>query len=93
MSLNKGTLDPLGVLKLKKLNFIPEHFTKITVSTTVDAELLNQWIEYHLDSRYAIRKSIVVDSQNKMKEIIEVGLENPKEMLLLTLGCPHLNNN
>jgi hypothetical protein len=93
MSLNKGTLDPLGVLKLKKLNFIPEHFIKITVNNTVDVDLLNQWIEYHLNSRYAIKKAIVIDSQNKMKEIIEIGLENPKEMLLLTLGCPYLNNN
>ena len=93
MSLNKGTLDPLGVLKLKKLNFIPEHFTKITVSTTVDDKLLSQWIEYNLNSRYAIRRTIVIDSQNRINEVIELGLENPKELLLLTLSCPHLNIN
>jgi hypothetical protein len=90
MSLSRNEVNPLGVLKLRKLSFIPEHFTKISVELT-DIKLLDHWINYHLNSRYAIKKTFSLDTNKKMVEVMEIGLEDPKEILMLTLGCPYIH--
>jgi hypothetical protein len=92
MALSRGEVNPLGVLKLRKLGFIPQHFTKIAVDVT-DIKLLDQWINYNLNSRYAIKKTFALDHNKKMIEAIEIGLEDPKEISMLTLGCPILHKN
>jgi hypothetical protein len=94
MSLNRGELNPLSVLKMRKLSFIPEHFTKVIVdSPKTDIKLLDQWINYNLNSRYSIKKSFVLDQNKKMVEAIEIGIEDPKESMILSLGCPYLHKN
>jgi len=92
MSLSRGEVNPLGVLGLRKLSFIPEHFTKISVDTFVNVKLLDHWIGYNLNSRYAIKKQYTVDHNNKMVEVLEVGMEDPREITMLTLGCPYIHN-
>jgi hypothetical protein len=91
MSLSREEINPLGVLNLRKLNFIPKHFSKIAVDISVDIKLLDHWIEYNLNSRYAIKKQYTVDQNNKMIEVLEIGIEDPKETLMMTLGCPHIH--
>ena len=91
MSLNRGELNPLSVLKLRKLSFIPAHFSKLSIGTNIDINLLDHWINYNLNSRYAINKKFVVDQNKKLKEIYEIGLEDKKELTMLTLGCPYLH--
>lgn len=93
MSLSRGEVNPLGVLGIRKLNFIPEHFSRITVNKAVDARLLDHWINYNLNSRYALKKILSLDQNKKMTEVVEVGMEDPKEILMLTLGCPLLHDN
>lgn len=92
MPLSRDYVNPLGVLGLRKLSFIPEHFTKITVSKDISQKLLDHWINFNLSGRYAIKKNHIVDSDNHMQEVIEIGVEDPKEATLITLGCPHLYN-
>jgi hypothetical protein len=91
MSLNRGEVNPLSVLGLRKLNFIPDHFAKITVNKTIDTRLIDNWINYNLNSRYAISKNLSLDQNKKMIEVLEIGLEDPKEITMLTLGCPYLH--
>lgn len=90
MSLNRNEVNPLSVLELRKLNFIPEHFAKITINKRVDVRLVDYWINYNLNSRYAITKNLSLDQNKKTIEILEIGLEDPKEITILTLGCPYL---
>ena len=92
MSLSRGEINPLGILNLRKLSFIPEHFQKIIIATYVDFKLLDQWIDYNLNSRYAIRRQYTVNSNNKIVEVVEIGIEDPKEVTILSLGCPYLHN-
>ena len=91
MALSRGEINPLGVLGLRKLTFIPEHFSKLSVDRSIDAKLLEHWISYNLNSRYAIKKSLTVGQNNKMVEILEIGIEDPRELTMLSLGCPHLH--
>jgi hypothetical protein len=90
MALSRGEVNPLGVLKLRKLSFIPQHFTKISIDLT-DIKLLDHWINYHLNSRYAIKRTYSLDSNKKLVEVIEIGLEDSREITMLTLGCPYVH--
>jgi len=90
MSLNRNSVNPLSALKMRQLSFIPKHFSKIRVNSFTDIKLLDQWINYNLNSRYAIKKTYSLDQDNKMIEVLEIGVEDSKEISMLSLGCPHL---
>ena len=92
MSLSRGDVNPLGILGYRKLSFIPEHFTKISIQE-IDIRLLDQWINYNLNSRYAIKKTLSLDSDRKIIQVVEIGLEDPREITMLTLGCPYIHKN
>jgi hypothetical protein len=88
MALVRGEINPLGVLGMRKLSFIPEHFARITIKIhKSDIKILDRWINYNLNSRYAIKETIVLDESNKMVESIIIGMEDPKEITMFTLGC------
>ena len=53
--------------------------------------MLEHWINFNLNGRYAIVNNLVLDQNNKLEQVIEIGLEDPKEVLLLTLGCPYIH--
>jgi hypothetical protein len=93
MSLSRGEVNPLSVLGIRKLSFIPEHFSRIMVNKVIDVKLLDHWINYNLNSRYSVKKTLSLDHNKKMVEMVEVGIEDPKEILMLTLGCPLLHDN
>ncbi len=91
MSLNRRKVNPLNVLKLRKLSFIPEHFSKISIDYKIDTKLLEHWIEYNLNSRYGFQHRYSLDDNRKMINVIDIGLEDPKELTMLSLGCQHLH--
>ena len=87
MSLNKGEINPLSVLGLRKLSFIPNHFNKILLTHKVDIKAVESWIEFNLNSRYCLKTSLTLDENNKIIYGTEIGFE---ELTLLTLGCSQL---
>jgi hypothetical protein len=87
MALNKGEVNPLNVLKFRKLNFIPKHFKRISINSKVNVKEIEYWIEYNLNSRYAIISTYNLDENRKVITSTEIGLEDPKEITLLSLGC------
>jgi hypothetical protein len=91
MSLNRGVVNALGVLGFRKVSFIPEHFSKISIDHTVDVKAVEYWIEHNLNSRYSIQINYGLDSSRKIHEITEIGMEDPKELTMLSLGCNHLH--
>ena len=93
MSLNRGEINPLSLLKLRRLNFIPQQFKKIQVVNGIDIKLIDQWINYNLNSRYALKKTLTLDINNKIVEVLEIGIEDSREITMLSLGCPYLHNN
>lgn len=91
MALNRGTVNALNVLGFRKLSFIPEHFAKISIDHKFDTKAVEQWIEYNLNSRYAVQVVHGLDSNRKIISITEIGMEDPKELTMLSLGCNHLH--
>jgi hypothetical protein len=90
MSIDRDEVNPLSLLKIRRLTFIPAHFAVIKIKNNKNVKFLFHWINYHLNSRYAIIKDFTIDENNKLVEVIKVGIEDPKELTLLTLSCPHL---
>jgi hypothetical protein len=90
MGISKGRANPLNVLSMRRLNRIPPNFTKIQLRDFFETKELDSWIYLNLDSRYCVRKTaIVVD--NKLTTAVEVGIEDAKEVSMLTLACPLLH--
>lgn len=89
MSLSRGEINPLGVLNLRKLCFIPPHFSQVRTHYLSKMDLIENWIEYNLNSRYCIKKDLdVID--NKITTVLVIGIEDEKDLTMFTLGCKHL---
>lgn len=93
MPLSRNEINPLSVLESRNLPYIPEHFSKIVSFNDLNITLLSIWINYNLNSRYSIKKTVALDKNNKISEAVIIGIEDQKELLMLTLGCPHFLNN
>jgi hypothetical protein len=93
MSLIKGSVNPLNVLGVRRLRYMPKHFARMTINNELNSDRIDAWVYQNLDSRYAIVKSLKIDSNNKMIEIQELGVEDAKELTILSLSCPYLDKN
>jgi len=91
MSLSRGQVNPLSVLGFRKLSFIPEHFAKISVEASLDIKKIERWIEYNLNSRYAINAGFILNSNKKVISVLQIGFEDPRELTMMSLGCQHLH--
>jgi hypothetical protein len=91
MALNRGKVNALNVLGLRKLSFIPGHFSKVSIDHKFDIKTVEQWIEFNLNSRYAIQVKYSLDNNRKMISVTDIGMEDPKELTMLSLGCQHLH--
>ena len=89
MALAKGTINPLNVLGLRKLSYMPKHFTRMSIRHNTDE--ISMWVYTNLNSRYAITRTLKVGEDNKMQEIQEIGFEDPAELTMFSLACPYLH--
>jgi hypothetical protein len=91
------TINPLNVLKIRKVEFCPPYFETITIELTYNlSKALNEWIFDNLSGRYYIGDSIGLqdnDFDKKIHRKIKVGFENSKEMSYFMLACPLLKYN
>lgn len=91
MSLKRGQVNPLNFLNLRKLEWPPKHFSRISIDNFLDIKEIEYWIEYNLESRYFIKKFANINDKNKISETIVIGMEDPKELTYLMIGCPILH--
>lgn len=92
MGLNKGRANPLNAVGMRRLKRIPPNFKRLLIKSFIDTKELDKWIYLNLDSRYCIKKTAIVDD-NKLTTAIEVGIEDGKELTMLSLACPLLHKN
>ena len=87
-------LNPIDVLKQRKLNTLPPHFSKFKIA---DSETLNfdfeDWIKTKLKGRYCVVRSPNLDKDGKVKSATFVAFEEQKELTYFMLACPHLRRN
>jgi hypothetical protein len=90
MALVRGQVNPLNVLGQRQLKFIPTNFAKMSSNCIENIDIIDQWIYTNLDSRYCVKLKQVVDQSNKITEVLEIGMEDLKELSMFALGCPHI---
>jgi hypothetical protein len=91
MALARGRVNPLNVINFRKLRHIPPHFARMTARNLQHIDLIDNWIYHNLESRYCVRIGFVLDHSRKLTEVCEIGVEEPKELSMLSLSCPYLN--
>ena len=93
MSLAKGKINPLNVFSHRRLEQMPIHFQ--TVAFPLDksyVEKIDHWIYYNLNSRYCIKtRTGYKDKRNT--NMLEIGIEDSRELTMLILACPFLSSN
>ena len=87
-------LNPLEVLRVRKMTTIAPHFSTTRISDTEFFNGIEDWVKLKLKGRYAIYKSPYYDKDsNTLKSAVHVGFENPAELTYFMLACPHLRRN
>jgi hypothetical protein len=90
MALIRDNANAYNITGTRRLSYMPLHFAKMTLKVS-RVDPVDTWIYQNLDSRYAIVKNLRIDSNNKLVEIQELGIEDPKELTILSLSCPYLD--
>ena len=86
-------LNPLDVLKQRKLKTLPPHFSKIKVSESELFEGVEEWIKTKLKGRYCLVRYPNIDNNGNLKTTSIVGFEDQKELTYFMLACSILRRN
>jgi len=85
------SLNPLNVLKKRKVNHMPVHFSKMKINDSdLFDENLEGWIVAKLSGRYSLVHLPSIDESNTLKVSAFVGFENHKELTYFALACPYI---
>lgn len=83
--------NALNFFNLRTLKVPPPHFEYISIPLSYNLEQsISKWIKDNLKGRYYVGKSIDVNKENIIHNVLKVGFEEPREMSYFTLACPHL---
>jgi hypothetical protein len=86
-------LNPLDVLKQRKLTIVPAHFKKIVVTDSELFEGIEDWVKKKLKGRYFIARQPSIDKNGSLRSTNFIGFEDQKELTYFMLACPLLRRN
>ena len=86
-------LNPMDVLKQRKLKTVAPHFSQLNISDSEIFEGIEDWIKVKLKGRYYICKKPALDKNGNLRSSYFVGFEDQKELTYFMLACPHLRRN
>jgi len=86
-------LNPIDVLKQRKVHIVPPHFKKISVTENELFSGLEDWVKTKLKGRYFINKQPGIDKNGSLRSTFYIGFEDQKELTYFILACPMLRRN
>lgn len=87
-------LNPIDVLKQRKLSTTPPHFKKAEVpESTIFDSSIDDWIRNKLKGRYYLLRQPGIDRTGRVRSATVVGFEDSKELTYFMLACPLLRRN
>jgi hypothetical protein len=86
-------LNPIDVLKQRKLKTLPPHFSKMKISEAELFEGIEDWVKTKLKGRYCLVRSPRIDESGNLKSSTYIGFEQQKELTYFMLACPNLRRN
>tara|TARA_B100001287_G_C22347113_1_gene373397 strand:- start:146 stop:454 length:309 start_codon:yes stop_codon:yes gene_type:complete len=86
--------NPLNVLDIRELDYIPIHFEKLRLKSELyygseKVELIKRWIYNNLSSRFCMVQDLEI-LDNKIEQIYILGFEDASESSFFSLACPVL---
>ena len=86
-------LNPIEVLKKRRLKFLPVHFSKINLERSFHTFELESWIKSKLKGRYFLGNNTQISKENKVKIFTSVAFDDQKELTYFMLACQYLRRN
>ena len=83
-------LNPLEVLRERKLTTVAPHFAQLSLSDSEIFTGIEDWVKFKLKGRYYICRVPSVDSDGNLKSSYVIGFEDQKELTYFMLACPQL---
>jgi hypothetical protein len=83
-------INPLDILKKRKLSYIPKHFTQVEIKPNERLYDIEEWIQNNLKGRYCFTKTPKVSKEGPLKSSTIVAFEDQKEITYFMLACPYL---
>jgi hypothetical protein len=81
----------LEVFNCRIAGSAPVHFEYIKIPLKYNLEeSISKWIKEHLKGRYYVGKSLNINKENTIENVLKIGFEEPKELSYFTLACPLL---
>lgn len=83
--------NPFDVLGLRKVGFAEPHFEYVNVPMIYNLERsLAEWISKNLKHKFYVGRTVVLDHDNKIVQVVTVGFEESKDASYFMLACPYL---
>jgi len=83
--------NPLNLFDLRRTELPPPYFDYVSVDFTYNLDnAIVHWIEKNLKGRFFVGRTSGIDSSNKVEQVLKIGFEEPKELSMFMLACPHL---
>ena len=87
-----GTINPLNVHGLRKLDICPPHFTPVTFDIRTSTKHITDWIYEHLEGRFFVGSHYVHDAHTNNYDLMTVvAFENAAEASYFVLNLDQLN--
>jgi hypothetical protein len=86
-------LNPIDVLKQRKLKTLPPHFSRIKISDSEIFEGIEEWVKTKLKGRYCLVRHPAIDKDGNLKSHTFLGFEDQKELTYFMLACTNLRRN
>ena len=90
-------LNPLDVLGIRKIGFLPLHFSTIRARdiglNTVFLDEIENWITDRLSGRYCIVNTPMIGHNDVLEDVTVLEFEEPKEITNFLLRCPFIRRN
>ena len=81
----------LDFFHVRQPNSLPDYFEYINIPLQYNLEdSISRWIRHNLKGRFYVGHNCVINRDNKLQEVLQVGFEDAKELSYFTLACPHL---
>lgn len=79
------TISFLDILRERRLDICPPHFSKIKIKDFFNERHVLDWIERKLKGRFSIANELTIE-ENKISPCKVIGFEDPKEMTFFILS-------
>jgi len=89
--LKHGEVNPLNVFGLRRLDYCPPHFERVTFDPYVQEKPVSDWIYENLAGRFYVGfYDQIVDNKSMQRQML-VGFELPSEASYFSLFLPQIN--